>query len=222
MPVNLFAPLIRRPIGTSLLALGLALAGLWAYLLLGVAALPAIEFPGMVVYTEVPGANAQTMASTVAAPLERHLGRIPGIKEMHSESNDGSTSIRILFNFGNNTDKLARDVQAAINAARVDLPSSMTVPPRYYKFNTAQHSRPAALAYLRDCTARQALRPGRYLDQSGSGADSRRGAGPRDRWTTARCARRAQYHRAGRQGSYRQRRGQRTARRQRDLARRAR
>ena len=89
--MNLFAPLIRRPIGTSLLALGLALAGLWAYLLLGVAALPSIEFPGMVVYTEVPGANAQTMASTVAAPLERHLGRIPGIREMHSESNDGST-----------------------------------------------------------------------------------------------------------------------------------
>ncbi|WP_430391913.1 efflux RND transporter permease subunit [Dyella sp. 20L07] len=135
--MNLFAPLIRRPTGTSLLALGLALAGLWAYLLLGVAALPSLEFPGMVVYVEVPGANAQTMASTVAAPLERHLGRIPGIKEMHSESNDGSTSIRLLFNFGNSTDKLARDVQAAINASLTDLPSSMTVPPRYYKFNTA-------------------------------------------------------------------------------------
>jgi multidrug efflux pump len=135
--VNLFAPLIRRPIGTSLLALGLALAGLWAYMLLGVAALPTLEFPGMVVYVEVPGANAQTMASTVAAPLERHLGRIPGIKEMHSESNDGSTSIRLLFNFGNSTDKLSRDVQAAINASMEDLPSSMTVPPRYFKFNTA-------------------------------------------------------------------------------------
>nr|WP_233171839.1 efflux RND transporter permease subunit [Dyella sp. ASV21] len=133
----MFAPLIRRPIGTSLLALGLALAGLWAYLLLGVAALPSIEFPGMVVYVEVPGANAQTMASTVAAPLERHLGRIAGIKEMHSESNDGSTSVRMLFNFGNNTDKLARDVQAAINAAMVDLPTNMPAPPRYYKFNTA-------------------------------------------------------------------------------------
>nr|WP_279237473.1 efflux RND transporter permease subunit [Dyella sedimenti] len=133
----MFAPLIRRPTGTSLLALGLALAGLWAYLLLGVAALPTLEFPGMVVYTEVPGANAQTMAATVAAPLERHLGRIPGIKEMHSESNDGSTSVRLLFNFGNNTDKLARDVQAAINASVADLPSNMPVPPRYYKFNTA-------------------------------------------------------------------------------------
>ncbi|MHA6205766.1 efflux RND transporter permease subunit [Dyella soli] len=135
--MNLFAPFIRRPIGTSVLAMGLALAGLWAYLLLGVAALPSLEFPGMVVYVEVPGANAQTMASTVAAPLERHLGRIPGIKEMHSESNDGSSSIRLLFNFGNSTDKLARDVQAAINASMADLPSSMTIPPRYFKFNTA-------------------------------------------------------------------------------------
>ena len=136
--MNLFAPLIRRPTGTSLLAVGLALAGIWAYLLLGVAALPQLEFPGMVVYVEMPGANAQTMASTVAAPLERHLGRIPGVKEMHSESNDGSTSVRILFNFGNNTDKLARDVQAAINASTADLPiANMPSLPRYFKFNTA-------------------------------------------------------------------------------------
>jgi multidrug efflux pump len=135
--VNVFAPLIRRPIGTSVLAFGLALAGFWAYLLLGVAALPSLEFPGMVVYTELPGANAQTMATTVAAPLERHLGRIPGIKEMHSESNDGSTSVRILFNFGNSTDKLARDVEAAINASMADLPAGIPIPPRYYKFNTA-------------------------------------------------------------------------------------
>ncbi|QNK03346.1 efflux RND transporter permease subunit [Dyella telluris] len=135
--MNFFAPLIRRPIGTSVLAFGLALAGFWAYLLLGVAALPSLEFPGMVVYTELPGANAQTMAATVAAPLERHLGRIPGIKEMHSESNDGSTSVRIIFNFGNNTDKVARDVEAAINASMADLPAGIPIPPRYYKFNTA-------------------------------------------------------------------------------------
>ncbi|HEY9132148.1 MAG TPA: efflux RND transporter permease subunit [Dyella sp.] len=135
--MNLFAPFIRRPVGTSLLALGLLLAGTWAYLLLGVAALPSLEFPGMAVYAEVPGANAQTMAATVAAPLERHLGRIPGLKEMHSESNDGSTSIRLIFNFGKSTDVLARDVQAAINAAAPDLPSSLTIPPRYFKFDTA-------------------------------------------------------------------------------------
>ncbi|SFR95337.1 multidrug efflux pump [Dyella sp. OK004] len=136
--MNIFAPLIRRPIGTSLLALGLALAGFWTYLLLGVAALPALEFPGMSVYAEVPGASAQTMASTVAAPLERHLGRIPGIKEMSSENNDGSTSIILLFEPGKSTDKLARDVQAAINASAPDLPPSLTVPPQYYKFSTAQ------------------------------------------------------------------------------------
>ncbi|MFC5742303.1 efflux RND transporter permease subunit [Dyella tabacisoli] len=136
--MNFFAPMIRRPVGTSLLAIGLTLAGICAYMLLGVSALPVLKFPGMAVYAEVPGANAQTMASTVAAPLERHLGRIPGIKEMHSESNDGSTSIRLLFNYGKSTDKLARDVQAAINAAAIDLPTSMTVPPRYFKFDTAQ------------------------------------------------------------------------------------
>ncbi|TBR35944.1 MULTISPECIES: efflux RND transporter permease subunit [Dyella] len=135
--MNIFAPLIRRPIGTLLMALGLAMAGLWAYLLLGVAALPTIEFPGMSVYAEVPGANAQTMASSVAAPLERHLGRIPGIKEMDSSSNDGSTSIVILFEPGRSTDKLARDVEAAINASAADLPSTMTIPPRYFKFNTS-------------------------------------------------------------------------------------
>nr|WP_250901832.1 MULTISPECIES: efflux RND transporter permease subunit [unclassified Dyella] len=130
--------MIRRPVGTSLLALGLALAGIWTYILIGVAALPALEFPGMSVYAEVPGASAQTMASTVAAPLERHLGRIPGIKEMSSESNDGSSSVILLFEPGKSTDKLARDVQAAINAAQVDLPSSMTIPPRYFKFNNSQ------------------------------------------------------------------------------------
>ncbi|WP_266157525.1 efflux RND transporter permease subunit [Dyella silvatica] len=136
--MNFFAPMIRRPVGTSLMAIGLTLAGICAYLLLGVSALPELKFPGMAVYAEVPGATAQTMASTVAAPLERHLGRIPGLKEMHSESNDGSTSIRLLFNFGKSTDKLARDVQAAINASARDLPSSMTVQPRYFKFDTAQ------------------------------------------------------------------------------------
>ena len=80
--MNIFAPLIRRPIGTSLLALGLTLAGLWAYLLLGVAALPSLDFPGVYVVASQPGASAQTMASTIPAPLERHLGRVPGVHEM--------------------------------------------------------------------------------------------------------------------------------------------
>ena len=136
--MNIFAPLIRRPIGTSLLAIGLVLAGFWAYLLLGVAALPTIEFPGVVVFAQMPGANAQTMASSVVAPLERHLGRIPEIKQMVSQTNDGATQIQILFNFGRSADKAARDVQAAINAAQPDLPTGMPNPPQYFKFDTSQ------------------------------------------------------------------------------------
>ncbi|NKJ22462.1 efflux RND transporter permease subunit [Dyella sp. SG609] len=136
--MNIFAPLIRRPIGTSLLAIGLVLAGFWAYLLLGVAALPTIEFPGVVVFAQMPGANAQTMASSVVAPLERHLGRIPEIRQMVSTTNDGATQIQILFNFGRSADKAARDVQAAINAAQPDLPPGMPSPPQYFKFDTSQ------------------------------------------------------------------------------------
>ena len=80
--MNIFAPLIRRPVGTSLLALGLLLAGIFAYRLLGVAAQPSLEFPGVYIVAQLPGANAQTMASTVLAPLERHIGRIPGVEEV--------------------------------------------------------------------------------------------------------------------------------------------
>ena len=111
---------------------------MWAYLLLGVAAFPSIAFPGVVVFAQVPGASAQTMASTVMAPLERHLGRIPGIKDMTGDAGEGSVQIQILFDFSRNADQAARDVQQAINAAAVDLPSSMPVPPQYFKFDTSQ------------------------------------------------------------------------------------
>ncbi|HTV84969.1 MAG TPA: efflux RND transporter permease subunit [Dyella sp.] len=134
--MNVFAPIIRRPIGTSLLAIGLSIAGFCAYLLLGVAALPSLDFPGLVVVAQYPGADAQTMAATVVAPLERQLGRIPGIQQMTSDSNAGGTQIQILFDFGRNADKAARDVQAAINAAQPDLPAGMQ-PPQYFKFDTA-------------------------------------------------------------------------------------
>ena len=134
--MNVFEPIIRRPIGTSLLAIGLTIAGFCAYLLLGVAALPSLDFPGLVVVAQYPGADAQTMAATVVAPLERQLGRIPGIQQMTSDSNAGGTQIQILFDFGRNADKAARDVQAAINAAQSDLPAGMQ-PPQYFKFDTA-------------------------------------------------------------------------------------
>jgi multidrug efflux pump len=136
--MNIFAPMIRRPVGTSLLAIGLMLAGLWAYLLLGVAALPSLDFPGVYVMAQQPGASAQTMANTVLAPLERHLGRIPGVDEMYGNANEGSASVMVRFNMNRTADSAARDVQAAINAAAVDLPTDMPSPPQYFKFDTSQ------------------------------------------------------------------------------------
>ena len=136
--MNIFAPMIRRPAGTSLLAIGLVLAGVWAYLLLGVAALPSLDFPGVYVVANMPGASAQTMANTVLAPLERHLGQIPGIDDMYGNAREGSASVSVRFNFSRTADSAARDVQAAINAAAVDLPSGMPSPPQYFKFDTSQ------------------------------------------------------------------------------------
>jgi multidrug efflux pump len=135
--VNIFAPLIRRPVGTSLLAVGLTLAGLIAYLLLGVAALPSLDFPGVYVTVSQPGANAQTMASTVLAPLERHLGQIPGIDDMYGNASEGVASVSVRFSYSRTADSAARDVQAAINAAAVDLPA-LPSPPQYFKFDTSQ------------------------------------------------------------------------------------
>jgi multidrug efflux pump len=136
--VNLFAPFIRRPIGTSLLAAGLTLCGAIAYMLLGVAALPTIEVPAVSIQASMPGANAQTMASTIIAPLERHLGQIPGVDQMYSSSQEGSGSVRLRFSMDRSTDAAARDVQAAINAAAADLPAGMPTPPQYFKFDTGQ------------------------------------------------------------------------------------
>jgi multidrug efflux pump len=135
--VNIFAPLIRRPVGTSLLALGLLLAGVFAYRLLGVAALPSLEFPGVYIVAQMPGASAQTMASTVLAPLERHIGRIPGIDDMYGNAAEGTASIQVRFTFDRTADQAARDVQAAINAAQADLPV-LPSPPQYFKFDTSQ------------------------------------------------------------------------------------
>ncbi|HEY9132149.1 MAG TPA: efflux RND transporter permease subunit, partial [Dyella sp.] len=136
--MNIFAPLIRRPVGTSLLAIGLILAGAWAYGLLGVAALPTLEFPGVFIVAQMPGASTKTMAATVLAPLERHVGRIPGIDDMYGNASEGSATIQVRFALGRSADKAARDVQAAINAAAADLPSGMPSPPQYFKFDTSQ------------------------------------------------------------------------------------
>jgi multidrug efflux pump len=137
--MNIFAPIIRRPAGTSLLAIGVVIAGICSYILLGLAAFPSLEFPGVMVMAQMQGASAQTMAATVTAPLERQLGRIPGVEEIDSDTNEASTQIQIQFESGTNVDRASRDVQAAINAAMPELPQQMaSSPPQYFKFNTSQ------------------------------------------------------------------------------------
>jgi len=134
--MNIFAHVIRRPVGMSLLALGLTLAGIIAYALLGVAALPSLDLPVVAVYAALPGANAEVMAASVAAPLERHLGQIPGVVETDTQCNDGACSIVLQLVAGRSADKAARDVQQAIDAAQPDLPT-LPAPPSYAKADTS-------------------------------------------------------------------------------------
>ncbi len=135
--MNPSAPFIRRPVATTLLTLGIALAGLLSFFLLPVAPLPQVDFPTIVVIARLPGASADTMAATVAMPLERQLGRIDGLTEMTSSSSLGITRIILQFDLGRNIDGAARDVQAAFNAARSLLPSNMPTNPIYRKANPA-------------------------------------------------------------------------------------
>jgi len=133
--MNISGIFIRRPIGTSLLAMGLFAVGAICYFLLGVAALPAMQFPAIFVQASQSGADASTMASTVAAPLERHLGQVPGIQMMRSNSSEGRTFVFMMFNTDVDLDAAARDVQAAINAAAPDLPTGLNGAPSYQKAN---------------------------------------------------------------------------------------
>ena len=135
--MNIFAPIIRRPIGTSLLAIGLVIAGFCAYLMLGVAALPSMDFPVIVVSVAQPGASPETVATTVLAPLERHLGRIAGVDEIYGNAYQGGASVFVRFELSRKLDKVAEDVQTAINAAQPDLPQ-LPSPPQYFKADTSQ------------------------------------------------------------------------------------
>jgi multidrug efflux pump len=130
-------PFIRRPVGTTLLAIGLFLVGVVAYDFLPVASVPNVDFPSIRVNASRPGADPSVMASTVAAPLERRLGEIAGITQITSTSGLGSTSIQLQFAIGRDIDRAARDVQAAINASLADLPSDLPTLPNFRKANTA-------------------------------------------------------------------------------------
>src|SRR5947199_4729360 len=136
-PMNLSQPFIDRPVATTLLTLGVALAGAIAFRLLPVAPLPQVDFPTISVQASLPGASPDTMAATVATPLERSLGRIAGISEMTSSSSLGATRVTLQFDLDRDIDGAARDVQAAINAARALLPSGLPSNPIWRKVNPA-------------------------------------------------------------------------------------
>jgi len=135
--MNVSSPFIHRPVGTTLLTIAVALAGAIAYLFLPVSPLPQVEFPTIQVSASLPGASPETMASSVATPLERQFGRIAGVSEMTSTSFLGSTSIVLQFDLSRNIDAAGRDVQAAINAARGQLPANLPSNPNYRKVNPA-------------------------------------------------------------------------------------
>ena len=135
--VNPLAPFIGRPVSTTLLTIGVALARFFAFMRLPVAPLPQVDYPTITVSASMPGASPATMAATVATPLERHLGIIADVTGMSSESTVGITRITLQFGLNRSLNGAARDVQAAINAARADLPTNLRQNPSYYKVNPA-------------------------------------------------------------------------------------
>ena len=156
--MNLSRPFIRRPIATILLTIGLALAGIAAFLTLPVSRLPAVDFPVIFVTTNMPGASPADMARTVATPLERTLGTIAGVNEMTSSSSTGSSRVVLQFDLNRNIDSAARDVQAAINAARIDLPANLRTNPTYRKAN------PAAQPFMILALTSKTRTPGQIFD----------------------------------------------------------
>ncbi|MGO8828458.1 MAG: efflux RND transporter permease subunit [Steroidobacteraceae bacterium] len=135
--MNISAPFIHRPVATTLLTIGVALCGAVAFMLLPVAPLPRIDVPAIFVSAQLPGASPEVMASTVATPLERHLGAIADVDDMTSTSGVGTSNIQLTFGVDRDIDGAARDVQAAIVAAHADLPSALTRNPTYRKLNSS-------------------------------------------------------------------------------------
>ncbi len=135
--MNISAPFIARPVATTLLTIGIAIAGALAFFSLPVAPVPQVDIPTVIVLAQLPGASPDTVANSVASPLERHLGRIADVTEMTSSSSLGITRIGLQFGLDRDIDGAARDVQAGINAARADLPTNLRANPTYRKVNPA-------------------------------------------------------------------------------------
>ena len=136
--MSLARPFIRRPVASSLLAVAIVLVGLLAWRMLPVAPLPQVDFPSIQIYASLPGASPESMAATVATPLERALGSIPGVTGLNSNSSQGATQIWLEFDLDRDLDSAARDVQAALNAARGQLPAGMPGMPTYRKISPSQ------------------------------------------------------------------------------------
>ncbi len=158
--MNVSAPFIHRPIATTLLTIGLALTGIVAFFLLPVSPLPNTDLPVIAVSASMAGASPETMATSVATPLERHLGAIADVTEMTSTSSVGSTTIVLQFDIGRDINGASRDVEAAINAARVDLPTALRSNPTYHKFN------PADAPILILALTSDSLTPGQIYDSA--------------------------------------------------------
>ena len=135
--MNISAPFVARPVATTLLTMGIALAGIFAFFKLPVSPLPQVDIPTISVTAALPGASPDTVATSVASPLERHLGQIADVTEMTSSSSVGQARVVLQFGLDRDINGAARDVQAAINAARADLPTSLRSNPTYRKFNPA-------------------------------------------------------------------------------------
>ena len=181
--MNISAPFVHRPVATTLLTVAIALAGVVAFRILPVSPLPQVDFPTISVSAGLPGASPETMASSVATPLERQFGRIAAVTEMTSSSTLGSTSITLQFDLNRNIDAAARDVQAAINAARGYLPTNLPSNPTYRKVNPADSPDHHARADLRhvDQGARCTTRPPPSWRRNCRRSGRRAGGGGRER-----------------------------------------
>ena len=204
-PMNVSAPFIHRPIATSLLGVAVLLGGLLGYLWLPVSALPQVDFPTIQVTTQLPGANPDTIASLVTAPLERQFGQIPALQTMTSSSSFGISQVTLQFDLNRDIDAAAQDVQSAINAAASALPRNLPYPPLYSKVNPADA--PMITLALTSTTSdlRSLERHGRHHHGAAAGGSVRRrprlGAGrhpPGDPHPGQPVAARRLRHRAGR------------------------
>ena len=200
MNESISAPFIRYPIATSLLMVGILFVGIVAYPQLPVAPLPQVDFPTIQVSAQLPGASPETMASSVAQPLETQFAQIPGVAQMTSTSTLGSTAITMQFDLDRNIDGAANDVQAAINAASGQLPKNLPTPADLSQGQSGRFADPAAVGDVRHAAAdrgrRQCRRPARPADQP----DPRRRAGDDRRPAEARRPHPARSGQAGRQG----------------------